>query len=69
MKMNIFVHLFHVYQSVSQSHFVLFWNKLLHRLDPIFFVVPHSCIYVLRNKAQAYIYDVKGPYVFIIKLE
>ena len=49
MKVDIFVHLLHVYHGVSQSHFVLFWNKSLHGLDPIFFIVPHGSIYVLRN--------------------
>ena len=69
MKVDIFVHLFHVYYGVSQSHFILSWNKSLHGLDTIFFVVPHGCIYVLRNKALTYIFDEKSPYAFIIKFE
>ena len=62
MKVDIFVHLFHVYHSVSQSHSVLSWNKSLHGLGPIFYVEPHGCIYVLKNKALAYIFDVNTPY-------
>ena len=57
MKMGIFVHLFHVHHGVSQSHFVLFWNKWLHGLDLIFFVVRRGQIFVLRNKTLTYIFD------------
>ena len=69
MKVDIFVHLFHVYHGVSESHFLLFWNKLLYGLDHIFFVVPNGRIYVMRNKGLTYIFDVKSPYAFIVKLE
>ena len=68
MKVNIFAHLFHVYHGASQTHFVLLWKKSLHGLDPILFVVLHGRVYILRNKALTYIFDVKSPYAFIVKL-
>ena len=69
MKVDIFVHLSDAYHGLTQSHFVLFWNKSLHGLEPIFFIVPHGRIYVLSYKAPTYIFDVKSPYALMVKLE
>ena len=66
---TFFIHPLHVYHGVSQSHFLLFWNESLHDLGPIFFIVPHGRIYVLRNKVLTYIFDVKSSYVFVVKIE
>ena len=67
MKVEILVHLFHAHHTLSQSHFVLSWNKSLHGLDPIFFVIPHDCIYIFSNKVLAYIWNMHGPQMFFVK--
>ena len=69
MKVDIFVHLFHVYHGVAKSDLIFLKGKSLYCFDCIFFVIPNRFINILRYKTLTYVLDIDRPQIFTIKIE